>query len=222
MIFPHEPVTIQEAERVEIDGKRFYQSPNTKEYYPSITTALRGFKKDILEKWVARVGETEAERVRNKASYRGDSIHALCESYLENRLDLTGVPSHFKTIFNEAKMVLDQHVTTVYGIEKRLFSDKLKLAGTADLISLWDGELAIIDFKTSRWMKSAKDINNYFMQAAAYAAMYYERTGLTPKKIVIILCSEYEGPVVYVRQPGVYLEMLIKYLKDQKAETAFD
>ena len=221
MIFVHEPVNIQEAERVEIDGKRFYQSPNTLEYYPSITTALKGFKKDMIDKWIARIGEDAAEKIRNKASYRGDSIHALCESYLENRLDLTGVAGHFKTIFNEAKIVLDKHVGTIYGIEKRLFSDKLKLAGTADLISMWDGELAVIDFKTSRWMKSAKDIDNYFMQAAGYAAMYYERTGLTPKKIVIILCSEYEGPVVYVRQPGVYLDMLVKYMKNMQTETAF-
>jgi genome maintenance exonuclease 1 len=89
--------------------------------------------------------------------------------------------------FNYLKPHLDKHITSIGGLEIPLYSDKLKTAGRADCLCKWDGEWAILDFKTSRREKKREDIGGYFMQSSAYAYMVYELLGIYPRKIVIAM-----------------------------------
>ena len=52
--------------------------------YPSITTILGILKGDSIEKWRARVGAEEANRISTQAANRGTAVHKLCEDYLNN------------------------------------------------------------------------------------------------------------------------------------------
>ena len=52
-----------------------------------------------------------------------------------------------------------------------------------DCIAEFDGELAVIDFKTSTKEKKEEHIENYFVQETAYAAMFLERSGIEVKKL---------------------------------------
>ena len=92
-------------------------------------------------------------------------------------------------------------------------SDRLCLAGTVDLICEWDGELAVVDFKTSEKTKPEKWLESYFVQLSAYWAMFSEKTGVIPKKLVVFLVAE-NGDVQIVERRNImhYLEILRDYV----------
>ena len=62
-------------------GKRVYEISNYR--LPSVTTIL-GATKDqkFLKDWKARVGEKEADRIKNVSSSRGTSMHKFLESFI--------------------------------------------------------------------------------------------------------------------------------------------
>ena len=71
------------------------------------------------------------------------------------------------------------------------------MAGRVDCIAEYNGELAIIDFKTSTKYKREEWIDDYFAQETAYAIMFQELTGLIPKKLVTIIACETGEPQVF-------------------------
>ena len=96
-----------------------------------------------------------------------------------------------------------------------LFSDHLRIAGRVDCIAEFDGELAVIDFKTSTKPKQESWIENYFVQEAAYAAMYYERCGVEVQKVVTIIAVE-DGTmqVIEKRNLNELYKLLQEYIHD--------
>jgi genome maintenance exonuclease 1 len=83
-------------------------------------------------------------------------------------------------------------------LECPLYSDYLRVAGTVDCIAEWNGRLSIIDFKTSRKVKKRDWIENYFMQEAAYAVMFEERTGKKVSQLVTVIAVDNEDPQVFI------------------------
>ena len=75
----------------------------------------------------------------------------------------------------------ETHNPTLIETEVHLFSDELKIAGTCDCICEIDGELWVIDFKTSNHLHTT-----YELQSAAYAQMYKECFGQTADRIGIL------------------------------------
>ena len=73
-------------------GKRVYEISNYR--LPLVTTILGATKnQDFIKKWKAKVGEVEAERIKNHSSNRGTTMHKFLESYVEGvgYDDLTGI-----------------------------------------------------------------------------------------------------------------------------------
>ena len=116
-------------------------------------------------------------------------------------------------MFTFAKPFIDKKFDNIYQQETNMFSHKLCLAGTVDLICEVDGELAIVDFKTSEKEKPEEWLEDYFVQLSAYWAMFSERTGVVPKKLVVFLVGE-NGDVQIVerRNPVDYLKTLRDYV----------
>ena len=60
-----------------IEGNRHYDVSN--EILPSVTTILQATqtieKQESLARWKAKVGENEANRVKNEAAKRGTAMH---------------------------------------------------------------------------------------------------------------------------------------------------
>jgi hypothetical protein len=185
--------------------------------YPSITTILGILKGDSIEKWRARVGAEEANRISTQAANRGTAVHKLCEDYLNNEEDWKGkhVPSNLFT-FNTLKPVLDEHVNNVYFQEEFLYSDKLKAGGQVDCIAEWDGELSVIDFKTSRKPKQEEWILGYFIQAAFYAAAFYEQTGVPIKQGVVLIAVDDHEPQIFKIPTYEYLPHFMSVRKKYK------
>lgn len=163
-------------------GRRVYATPNGKKY-PSVTTVLGQMNKKSIDEWRKRVGEKEANRISNESSSVGTKMHQLCEDYMLGR-ELDSSNEKQFALFESIKPKIDQ-LGDIYGIELPLYSDYLKLAGTADLVAEYDGNLCILDFKNSRKPKIEDWVEGYYLQGTCYARMFWERYGVLPKEVVV-------------------------------------
>ena len=180
---------------VRIDGDiRVYETP-TGQKYPSVTTVLSKTKDQThLIAWRKRVGEEVAAKKTAQAGRRGTATHLLCEKLVLNEpIDLKDEMPLSIHLFKQLKGFLVNNVDNIRVSEGSLFSHKLKVAGSVDLIANYRNHAAIIDFKTSIKYKRKDWIEDYFMQAAMYSYMFWEMTQLYHPKLVIAIAVEEEN-----------------------------
>jgi len=198
-----------------IDGKRHYVVTGA-EKFPSVTTVLdKTADKTYLDEWKKNVGEKQANKISEQARSRGTALHFMCERYVTN------VPFNIKdeapsnaACFLQIKKALDKWAGAIHAVEAALYSRKLKVAGSTDLVTIWDGELAIVDYKTSTKIKKEEWILDYILQSSMYAYMYWEMTGILIKKIVVVICVEdLSEPQVFVKNPGDYTKQIAARVK---------
>ena len=203
-----------ELDKKEVDGIRLYKLPND-EWVPSITSVTSHYNREVFLEWRRKVGDEEANRVTKEATTRGTDYHEAAQAYLENR-DLVWenyLPAT-RYMFQSSKQHLDK-IGKIHAIERTLYSEYLGLAGRVDCIAEYDGELAVIDFKTSKYIKPEKWVQQYFVQETAYACMYYELTKIPVKKLITIMVTPSGETHVYdKRNKGDYIKLLVKYVKE--------
>ena len=212
-MFNHVDLSIKPLDRETIDGVRYYDVPNTEGFTKlvSITSVTSWINREIFRSWRARVGNEQADKVTKAATSRGTDMHTLTEHYLLNE-ELPTVQPLSEFLFKQSKPKLDL-IDNIHAIEKPLYSLKLGVAGTVDCIAEYEGELAVIDFKTSKKPKPRKWIDHYFVQCAAYACMLYEMKEIPVKKFVIIMSCEDGEVVVYEeRNKAKYIKLLSEYI----------
>jgi genome maintenance exonuclease 1 len=204
-----------ELESETTESGRTYKTPGGKSY-PSITTVLSNYNKKAIYEWRQRVGEQEANRISRAASGRGTKLHNAVEKYLLNEMSdmkMQTMMPDTKELFLKVKPFLDNHIGDIYGIEQPLYSDKLRVAGRCDCIAEWEGELSIVDWKTSTRVKEKEYIQNYFMQCSAYAEMFEERTGKPIKQIVVAIAVEDTNiPLIFIENKADYILPLQQYI----------
>ena len=186
-MFKHVDLNLPKLTRETIDGVRYYSVPDEEELLKlvSITSVTSHFNKEIFVNWRKKVGNEEADRITKAATKRGTDMHTLTENYLKNE-ELPEVPPISDFLFKIAKGKLNK-IDNIHALEGSLYSKELGIAGTVDCIAEYDGELAIIDFKTSKKPKPRNWVEHYFVQCMAYGCMLYELTGISVKKLVIIM-----------------------------------
>ena len=212
-MFQHVDIEIPKLERQTIDGVRYYDTPDGQKLV-SITSVISHINREIFVKWRKRVGEDEANRITKAATSRGTDMHTLVEHYLKNDEVLPQVQPLSDMLFRQSKPKLN-NINNIHALESSLYSLKLGIAGTVDCIAEYDGELAIIDFKTSKKPKPKEWIEHYFVQCAAYACMLYELTGIAVKKFVIIMSCEDGDCVVYEEyDKRKYIKLLSEYIRE--------
>lgn len=191
------PITVPTLTRVEKDGVRRYKTPEGN-LYPSVTTVFGIIENTALNEWRDSIGHEEADRVAKRAAKRGTYIHEQAEHLLKG----TKAPNDpinnmlYRDAWNAFKPTVDK-IGDVYAVETQLYSDKLRIAGTVDCIGYWQGKVSIIDFKTSSRRKTHESIETYWMQTAAYAQMWEERTGIEVNNLVILMSVEDDTPMVF-------------------------
>tara|TARA_Y100000996_G_scaffold412139_2_gene397578 strand:- start:149 stop:829 length:681 start_codon:yes stop_codon:yes gene_type:complete len=212
-MFNHVDLNLTPLEREHIDGVRFYKIPDEEDLIKmvSITSVTSHFNKEIFIKWRKKVGNEEADRITKAATGRGTDMHTLTEHYLKNE-DLPKVRPISDFLFKISKNELN-NIDNIYALEGPLYSRQLGVAGTVDCIAEYNGELAIIDFKTSKKPKPRDWIEHYFVQCMAYGCMLYEMTGISIKKLVIIMACENGECVVYEEyDKAKYIKLLGEYI----------
>jgi len=203
-----------ELEKKETNGIRLYNLPNG-DWVPSITSVTSFYNRQIFVDWRKRVGLEEANRITKQATARGTDFHQVCQDYLENKeLNWDDYQPMTKFMFFHIKNELDK-INNIHAIERTLYSEYLGLAGRVDCIAEYEGELAVIDFKTSTKIKPEKWIENYFVQEMFYAAAYYELTGIPIKKLITLMVTPGgEVKVFDKRNKGDYIKLLVRYIKE--------
>lgn len=203
-----------ELEKKEQNGIRLYHLPDG-QWVPSITSVTSFYNRQIFAKWRERVGLEEANRITKRATARGTDFHQVCQDYLENKeLNWDDYQPLTKFMFYHLKPELDK-INNIHAIERTLYSQYYGLAGRVDCIAEYEGELAVIDFKTSDKIKPEEWIENYFVQEMFYAAAYYELTEKPIKKLITLMVTPGgEVKVFDKRNKGDYIKLLVRYIKE--------
>ena len=170
-------------------GKRVYEINNYR--LPSVTTILGATKdQQFIKQWKAKVGETEADRIKNISSKRGTSMHKFLESYVTGigYDDLTELGQEAKPM---AKKIMEVGLAPVeewYGSEVTLHYPGL-YAGQTDLVCLHNDLETIVDFKQANRPKKKEWIEDYYLQIAAYAMAHDYVYGSSIRQGVIMVCT---------------------------------
>jgi len=173
------------------DGKRYYVTPSGSKL-PSVTTVVGAQKKQAIMEWRRRVGEEVANKISRQATSRGTNVHTLCEKYLNNEELGEMMPDAFE-MFRSLKPLLNR-INNIHYQEVALWSEQLGLAGRVDCIGEFDGVLSVIDFKTSKKIKTVEKVEDYWWQTTAYALFYEEIVGIPINDLVIIMAVENDKP----------------------------
>jgi len=214
-MFNHVELDLPRLERETIDGVRYYKVPTEEELIKlvSITSVTSHINRQFFANWRKKIGEEKADKITRAATSHGTDMHTLVEYHLKNE-ELPKVQPLSEYLFKIAKYELGK-INNIHALEGSLYSKVLGVAGTVDCIAEYNGELAIIDFKTSKKPKPKEWIEHYFVQCMAYGCMLYELTGISVKKLVIIMSCENGECVVYEEyDEEKYIRLLTEYIRE--------
>jgi genome maintenance exonuclease 1 len=200
-----------ELEQQTMKGMRWYKVPSG-DYYPSITSVLskRPDKQKGLKEWREKVGDAQANIISGKAARRGNVFHSCVEDFIQEK-DLAPLKEkNFLAfcMFQEVKPLLEEKIKKVVLMEQTMYSPRFQLAGRCDFIGVWDGKLAVVDWKTTTRPKKEEWIDDYFVQATAYASMYTEFTGELIEDVVIVMVAEDGQVEVFEKKVSDYMPKL--------------
>ena len=176
-----------------IGGKRHYGIGEEK--LPSVTTILSATQSEEKQKsladWRARMGAQSADRVRDIAAMRGTAMHKFLECYIDGsgHKDLTSVGKEAEPM---AKKIIESglgDLGEVWGQEVTLYYPGL-YAGATDIVGIYDGNPAIIDFKQTNKPKKREWIDDYFCQLGAYCMAHNYIYGTKIQSGVVLICSK--------------------------------
>ena len=214
------------SQRELIKGQRHYAL--NEEKLPSVTTILSETqsdeKKESLARWKARVGETEAERIKDSSASRGTNMHLHLERHIlgQGHMDLT---DEGQVAGDMAQVIIDKGLCDmgeIWGSEVTLFYPNL-YAGATDLVGVFDYEDSIVDFKQSNKPKKKEWIDDYFMQLGAYAMAHNCVYDTEITQGVILMCTpdkyfqkfQIKGKE-FIKYQHKFLERLDKYYSEKK------
>lgn len=166
-----------ESKRIEVLDERFYQSKNNPgEYYPSVTTILEAYYKGYgFNEWLKQVGYN-ADEIMRKAGDQGTTVHNMIEKYLLG-MKVTWTNEELKPQYSLTEWQMfckfiefwTNTSPELITQEFNLVSDTLKFGGTIDFVGKINGEIWLLDWKTSNYLHKS-----YELQLSAYATAWNE------------------------------------------------
>ena len=176
-----------------INNKRHYEVGEEK--LPSVTTILSACqsdeKKESLARWKAKMGDKAADKVRDDAAERGTAMHKYLEAHIDGTglKDLTPLGVQAETMAHKIIESGLRDLEEVWGQEVTLYYPGL-YAGATDVVGIFDGQPAIIDFKQSNKPKRREWIEDYFEQLGAYCMAHNYVYGTKIQSGVILMCTK--------------------------------
>ena len=176
-----------------INGSRHYALGGSN--LPSVTTILKATQSEEdragIAAWKQRVGHKEAERIKNEASNRGNSMHFYIEQFLLGKFNLDLIDEENRSKKMAIEIIdngLKNKLSEVWGAEATVYYPE-KYAGTADCIGIYEGKETILDFKQSNKPKKEEYINDYFLQIGAYSLAHNTVYNSRIIQGAILLCT---------------------------------
>ena len=210
--------------RIEDHGTRLYDVNGSR--LPSVTTILGKTKnQQFIKDWKAKVGEQEADRIKNLSSNRGTAMHKFLEHHITGvgYDDLTAIGQEAKAM---AEKVIDVGLAPVeeyFGSEVTLYYPGL-YAGSTDLVCLHNDRETVVDFKQANRPKKKEWIEDYYLQIAAYAMAHDYVHNSCIEQGVIMVCTPdlyYQEFVVSGAELRQYKHKFLKRL-DSYHDLIFD
>jgi hypothetical protein len=129
----------------------------------------------------------------------GGAAHRWFEDYFSGRKPARPVNADLQNMTDAFLTFVGSHDIQPISLEQRLYSVDLKVAGTADLIAIIDGELTVADYKTTR----SGIYPEALLQLGAYDLLYTEEQEFLGRKTqpitnhVIINCNKDGNLYIY-------------------------
>jgi len=216
--------TYKDSEQINEKSGRVYDVDGSR--LPSVTSILGKTKDEqFLKDWIKKVGEKEAERIKNNSSRRGTSMHKFLESHITGigYDDLTELGRTAKSMAEKVIEIGLAPVEEYYGSEVTLYYPGL-YAGATDLVCSHNGLETIVDFKQANRPKRKEWIEDYYLQIAAYAMAHDHVHGSKIRQGVIMMCTPdlyYQEFIITDHELRSYKHKFLKRL-DMYNEIRFD
>ena len=170
------------------------------EKLPSVTRILDSTRdRAKIDEWVQRIGKEEAERIKTTAATTGTHMHNVIERMVAgkslprptNWLMVKGYEMGYRLVMEQFSSVDE-----IWGSEITLYFPQ-RYAGTTDMVGVYKGKSAIIDFKQSNKPKRHEWITDYFHQLSAYALAHDALFGTNIEMGVIMVALQTGGTQVF-------------------------
>jgi hypothetical protein len=157
-------------------------------YYPSVTTVLQYMPRNqFFENWLKDVGHN-ADLIARHAAKEGTQVHEAAEDLVLGR-EVSWMDDYGKAKYSEITWIQicrfaefwKKHKPKLISSEEFVYSDTHRYAGTADLLVEMDGEIWLLDIKTSKHLHKS-----YNLQLSAYATAMEEMKGIKIDRTGII------------------------------------
>lgn len=195
----------------------------------SVTTILSKVsdKKEIIKEWKKRIGHKEAQAILDKSVNFGNTMHDILYHQIVGTVDYEKLfkPNFiYKVASDMARKIWDVglcDVDEIWGAEVPLFVPEC-YAGRTDLVGCYKGIPSIIDFKNSYKEKKEEFMEDYFIQAAAYAVAHDFLFDTDIKQCVIFIANSSDitakevirGGEEFKKYKDMWLDMLDKFYRD--------
>jgi genome maintenance exonuclease 1 len=180
--------------RETIHGKRHYCLPDGTKV-ASVTTILDATKSqektEALHNWRNRVGHAKAQTITTEAAGVGTTMHKMLEEHCLGKSKPPGSNQVQQIAHPMAQKIINEglvHLDECWGTEVPIYFPGL-YAGTTDLIGVWKGQPAILDFKQTNKPKKEEWIEDYKIQLTAYALAHNTVHNTNIKTGVVLMCS---------------------------------
>ncbi len=174
------------------NGKRHYATPDGRTV-PSVTTVLSATKDMThLNAWKKRIGEQKAQQIATESANIGTVMHRSLEKHVKGEDRTPGSNLIQQKAHTMANVIIDNglnDVSEVWGSEVSLYYPEL-YAGTTDLVGVYKGEPAIMDFKQARRLKKKEWVEDYYLQLVAYAEAHNKQYDTQIKSGRIFICTQ--------------------------------
>jgi genome maintenance exonuclease 1 len=137
------------------------------------------------------LGDKAADEVRDTAALRGTAMHTYLEHYLDGtgHKDMTPMGQQAETMANKIIESGLGDLEELWGLETTLYYPDL-YAGATDVVGVYQGQPAIIDFKQSNKPKRREWIQDYFEQLGAYTMAHNQVYGTKIQSGIILMCTK--------------------------------
>lgn len=202
-----------------INGIRYYQI-NDNLSVPSVTSILN-LTKAYSPSTSRRINISNSNPV-----IIGKLMHKYLDYYISRDRMFYDSDKNFFIAKGLAKIIIDNCISDIdeiWGAEASVYYKK-RYAGTIDLIGMMDNKLIIVDYKSSSRKKTPDEIEEYFLQLAAYNLAHDWQYKTKVDSIMIFLCMRdgaYEKKVVSFDELEKYQNKWLERLTlfEEQAET---